>query len=328
QGRHLLQTALFGGTCKNTDWNGPGKLSHVQEIECGTGVCPQDCEVGPWYDDLADPCTVSCGGGTKGQKRDVTQEQIGGGAGCPSQTRTVTCASNGCPVDCKVSSWQPEENAVCSEPCNRGGFIDMERSILIGAQNGGKSCSDFQKCTEGRHQFDCLTWRKPCNRDIECPVDCVMSEWTDSGGCLQDCDESSRLQTRWTEVSPNPSGQQCPDKRSRTVVCPLCSNDPDDSYCKNECARSCVMSDWELPDNAECSKTCGEGTVTWQRTITFEGNQNDCGALTQQRSCEESDGGVYDYQLNCPIDCELSQWATGDNACSKTCGTGTIIWQR
>ena len=83
----------------------------------------------------------------------------------------------------------------------------------------------------------------------------------------------------------------------------------------------CEWSQWK--NVTPCSKSCGGGTQTWQRTElvkSMNGGQPCQGDATYSENCNTN---------LCPlvIDCEWSNWAKS-GTCSKSCGGGTQTWQR
>jgi hypothetical protein len=63
-----------------------------------------------------------------------------------------------------------------------------------------------------------------------CPVDCVVSDWTDWSQCSAECGGGTRTRARSIEVDPLRGGQACPDleetEACNTQECPpVCPND-------------------------------------------------------------------------------------------------------
>ena len=81
-------------------------------------------------------------------------------------------------------------------------------------------------------------------------------------------------------------------------------------YCL-KLAVDCEWNDWIV---GECSKTCGDGTRTKDRTKNVtESNGGTCpGEFFEIEACKTQE---------CPIDCEWNDWTLGE--CSQTCGNGT-----
>lgn len=77
------------------------------------------------------------------------------------------------------------------------------KRILTEPAFGGQSC----EAVNGGP----LTLPKPCN-DKACPLDCLLGEWADWGGCSASCGEGSRSSQREVLVEPQGTGQPCEER--------------------------------------------------------------------------------------------------------------------
>jgi hypothetical protein len=143
-------------------------------VVCLPGVyCPVDCIVSDWSS--WSQCTKVCAGGIQTQTRIVLQPASGGGAVCPSLSRTQSCyAEVVCSFDCQLSDWSPW--STCSASCG-GGTQTASRTIVTPPVNGGAACPPPTD----------LTKSQACNSQACPPHPCPCSQ---NPGCRAGCDNS------------------------------------------------------------------------------------------------------------------------------------------
>eukprot|EP00042_Codosiga_hollandica_P046972 m.502676 g.502676 ORF g.502676 m.502676 type:complete len:421 (+) comp57340_c0_seq7:272-1534(+) len=166
-----------------------------------TPLAPVDCVVSGWSEWSA--CTGSCAGGVQGRTREVTTSPQDGGLDCPALTETQTCNTFSCPVDCVWGEWS--NFGSCSQSCE-GGNHTRGRSHFVEAAYGGVECTGPSSETE------------ECNA-FPCPVDCVLSDWTDNTPCSVTCGEGTQTRSRTVVVPAAFGGQACSENVERTRVC-------------------------------------------------------------------------------------------------------------
>lgn len=282
--RNIDTDALEGGKkCGDTSQSRP----------CNVHECPVDCDdkgFGAW-----ETCTKSCGNGVQVRRRTVIQAKYGGKACPPLQMRQEqSCNTQGCPLDCKVSSWSPW--STCDKLCGSG-TMWRTRAHLNDPAFGGKTCPGLRQ-------------ERKCNKHA-CAVDCVLTPFTPWSKCDRDC--GGGKQSRTAEITTAAQhGGRCPAlKQTRS-----CNT--------NACPLDCLVSGWSAP--SACSTTCADkvdlGRVTHQRFIRRQplNGGKACPPLFEQRACS----GV---RPKCPVNCKVGPWSAFGK-CSNDCGGGVATSTR
>merc|ERR1719464_640946 len=96
----------------------------------------------------------------------------------PRTHRKPICTA---PADCVMSGWS--NTGSCSATCGQG-IQTQTRTVLSEAAHGGEACPTD------------LIREISCNVSICHPVDCVVSDWSNSGSCSTTCGEGRQTQTR------------------------------------------------------------------------------------------------------------------------------------
>ena len=189
--RKIETPAAFGGKqCVESDL-------HKTE-ECNRHYCPVDCIVSDEWGEWG-KCSKPCDGGEQSRYREIIRHPREGGKACEGALKeTRPCNTHDCPVDvdCVVSNWT--KNGVCSKECG-GGEQRFTRTIETAAAHGGKACPSLEN----------LEKTEPCNTH-DCPVDCVVSDWTTNGVCSKECGGGEQRFTRTIETAAAHGGKACP----------------------------------------------------------------------------------------------------------------------
>lgn len=190
------------------------------------------------------------------------------------------------PRDCVLTNWTAWTN--CSEGCG-GGMQFRTRSVLTQAEAGGRNCSQFEKEQE-----------RACNTQ-HCPIDCVVSEWSDWTNCTAECGGGFQRRNRTVQVYPDYGGAECGNVTERRE----CNT--------QQCPTECELSEWGAW--SQCSQECGGGEQTRNRTVLTEPafGAPPCSNLTETRDCNTQ---------KCPIHCEVGKWSEW-TMCNVTCGGGS-----
>lgn len=138
---------------------------------------------------------VGCSVGAQTPNRIVllAGQDSGTGTACYDNFAFDGAPGSTAPVDCVVSAWSAF--SACSAACG-GGTQTRTRTVVTPAANGGAACpvlEEMQSCNE-----------QPC------PVDCVVSDWSEWGTCSATCGGGTQTRTR-TVVTPAAfGGAPCP----------------------------------------------------------------------------------------------------------------------
>ncbi|XP_041349173.1 SCO-spondin-like [Gigantopelta aegis] len=305
----------YGGQDCGTD------SSETRTVTCTMDPCPINggwSDYGPWEEDT--PCGVTCGEGTRTEirHRECTNPAPQyGGEECGtdlSDSRTLTCTMDPCPINGGWSDYGPwEEDTPCGVTCGEGTRTEIRHRQCTNPapQYGGEDCGTDS--SESRT----LT----CTMD-PCPINGGWSDygsWEEDTPCGVTCGEGTRTEIRHrqcTNPAPQYGGEDCgtDSSESRTLTCTM---DP--------CPINGGWSDygsWE--EDTPCGVTCGEGTRTEirHRQCTNPAPQyggEDCGT-------DSSESRTLTCTMDpCPINGGWSDWAgwAEDTPCGVTCGEGT-----
>lgn len=250
-----------------------GKACPPLEDLCRGPVCPPpiNCELTKWS-----PCSALCSTAsvTGSQIRSIVVKAANGGKACPPDL-VQPCNTQPCPNDCKVSEWT--DSTQCSRLCSTDkevGFKKQTRKIIENPQNGGKACpSNLEQIIK-------------CNEQ-PCPIDCVMSEWNDSGSCSKPCfdgkETGTKKQTRFVIKESQYGGKACP-KPSENIKYVSCNAQP--------CPIDCKVSPWSVW--SECNNDTG--LKTRNRTVLIKPQYGgfECPITSET--------------IKCPIECTVSPW--------------------
>ena len=234
--------------------------------DCNTDPCPIDCEVSGWSNWTN--CDEPCGPGKQFRSRTVITPAQHGGENCPILTEEQDCNLGPCPVDCVMGEWNNWSE--CPVDCG-GGVQYRTRDIVQMPMYGGASC---EPASETRN----------CNTD-PCPIDCVMSDWSNWTSCNKSCGGGTQSRSRNIILQSANGGTPCgPTSETRS--------------CNTQgCPVNCVMGSWGAW--SDCSADCGGGTQTRTRPIVTAARNGGtpCGNTRETRACNESACSPEGYEL-------------------------------
>jgi len=320
-------------TILNRETHGGKKCSEFTDTQetkvCPFVGCPVNCTLTPfggWSQ-----CTKECrnsddeDAGIRVRRRHKLADEKNGGT-CEDLVQEEQCGNDRCPINCKLPEWEADDWGECSATCG------------IGKKKRTRDCDESCDCdpdlnTPGSEECTCY----PCNlyegdecpdkvEEVECnldpcPIDCQVSEWSDSESCTKTCGGGYEIRHRSIIVHPHHNGTEC-GPLFETTECAT-----------EDCPADCKYTEWSYygscaPETSENFDTdqCGVGRVQY-RTREVDQEAVGTGAACihnvedpmrkEKKDCADSP---------CPQDCRqvFSQW--GD--CSVDCGIGTQVRNR
>ncbi|XP_077125438.1 SCO-spondin-like [Ranitomeya variabilis] len=261
---------------------------------------------------------------------------------CTCVNGTFSCTEEMCPVYGPWADWSP-----CSVTCG-GGYRWRNRTCTEDSP-GGVTCGN-----ETHEEEEC--------NSSACPVDCVVSDWSEWSTCSVSCGGGTSERTRTVLVAADPGGRPCPAALSLHRTCnshnctPGCPGDQIFSSCASSCPRSCADLRPEtlcISDACEPGCSCPPGKVVqgdrcvapeqcpcvlqsgprflWMENLTMEERRREYPAGTtlqyQCNNCSCHTGSFVCSAQDCAVDCQWSQWSSW-SSCSVTCGSGVQTSQR
>ncbi|XP_069018910.1 spondin-1-like [Embiotoca jacksoni] len=170
---------------------------HTEETEkcvVNDECSPSSCVVTEWNE--WDPCSATCGIGMRRRERMVKMPPVDGSM-CKTEVAEVEkCMTPEChAVPCVLSPWSDWSG--CSVTCGRG--LRTRQRMLK---------SDPAECAEELEQTEkCML--------PECPVDCMVSEWSEWSECNKSCGKGHTIRTRMVKLEPQFGGSACPETIQR-----------------------------------------------------------------------------------------------------------------
>ncbi|XP_027141893.1 thrombospondin, type I, domain containing 7Ab isoform X6 [Larimichthys crocea] len=279
--------------------------------------CPSDCKLSEWSN--WSRCSKSCGSGVKVRSKWLREKPYNGGRPCPkldhiNQAQVYEVVP--CQSDCNQYVWVAEpwsvwkvSNVDLKENCGEGVQTRKVRCMLNTIDGPSESVEDYL-CDPEEMPLGARESRLPC------PEDCVLNDWGPWSRCSLPCTTTnSRVRMAYTLRSPS-VGRQCPDTTDHEP-CGLNHN------CFNYFYNITDWSTCQLSPNA----VCGSGIKTRMLDcVRSDGKSVDikfCQELNLEKKWQMNISCV----VECPVNCQLSEWSAWSE-CSQTCGLEGKMWRQ
>ncbi|KAF7655323.1 hypothetical protein LDENG_00057900 [Lucifuga dentata] len=270
--------------------------------------CPNDCVMSPWGPWSS--CPLSCDQGTaRNRSRLILRLPASDSSACPEQVQSEPCILNTTcfTYEYRVSDWSTcllSENAICGHG-SRLRLLDCIRSD--GKVVESRMCEQFGLITNWNLSESCM---------VDCPVSCLLSDWSSWAECLQSCgSQAQSVRTRRILQEAHEEGRPCPTQLTQTKPCPI---------------RPCytwLLSDWSpcIVQSAECgeglrrrSLSCVVDRSGWSESPAEPVEETLCGDKVRQQIQQELEQRCF---IPCPGDCHLTEWSSW-STCQLTCLEG------
>ena len=155
----------------------------------------------------------------------------------------------------------------------------------------------------------------PANRSctINCPVDCVLSEWSPWLECSATCGGGMRMRSRFITQTAAFGGKECPENTNGIITATgTCSNNP------------CYSYKWETGDWSNCtlffpSDTCGPGFQT-RSVVCHRSDETEVATgICSETLFVAEPGDQQNCYIACGDECVFNSWSPF-GPCSQKCG--------
>ncbi|XP_006824202.1 thrombospondin type-1 domain-containing protein 7A-like [Saccoglossus kowalevskii] len=276
--------------------------------------CPSDCKLSPWSE--WSTCSKTCGTGMKTRSRYLKEREHNNGRQCPYINENNDIVQEvPCHTDCSHYVWVAEPWLECDVYTYKGELCGagwQRREVQCMSRLPGKQDAivDPMYCDKLVQPEGA---RVPCVQP--CPGDCVVSDWSEWSQCDHPCSkEALRHRHRFIERHPSLDGGICP-VLNETQGC-------SDTVCFDYEWSVSAWSTCQLNDNAVCGK--GKKNRFLECIRTNDGSSVSLDYCAQFSLNYKPNPLSAICHIECPLDCQMSQW-TEWSQCTHTCGYEGLI---
>ncbi|XP_028003996.2 thrombospondin type-1 domain-containing protein 7B [Eptesicus fuscus] len=267
-------------------------------------LCPNECVMSEWG--TWSKCPQSCDPHTMQRRtRHLLRPSLSSRTCAEdSQVRPCLLNENCFQFQYNLTEWstcQLSENATCGQGV-RTRLLSCVRSD--GKPVGMDQCEQHNLAKPQRMSIHC---------QVECVVNCQLSEWTAWTECSQTCGHGGRMsRTRFIMLPTQGEGRPCSPELAQQKACPVTP------------CYSWVLSNWSA-----CKLEggdCGEGVQIRSRScVVHNGSVASSAVRVDDAQCKEvpwQDGTLQQLcSVPCPGDCHLTGWSEW-STCELTCIDG------
>ncbi|XP_059486112.1 thrombospondin type-1 domain-containing protein 7B-like isoform X2 [Neocloeon triangulifer] len=288
----------------------------VEPSHCGdTGLeeepcfvpCSADCVMGEWS--TWGVCSVPCGPGIQKRQREVKmlQPTLNNGRPCGPEAQTKLCNTPCSHFKWAANGW--DDCTLDGEDQLKGcGAGDQRRNVRCLYEPPHQTAIEVSslKCDQETRPINYTA----CH--VTCPGECVVSMWSDWSPCEAPCKQGSK-QDRTRSILRAPAIHA-------TYKCPPLIE-------VQECILNltCFTYEWKSTEWSSClplgGSPCGEGiqhrSVACVRSDGRAVEDNFCSVRQKSTPTEK-----YCY-VDCPVDCEVSEWSAWNETQCACGGTGS-----
>uniref|UniRef100_A0AAY4CFB8 Spondin-1 n=1 Tax=Denticeps clupeoides TaxID=299321 RepID=A0AAY4CFB8_9TELE len=255
-------------------------MEETQKCVINENCSPSSCVVTEWAE--WEPCSATCGMGMKRRQRMVKMEPSDGSPCRVELEEVEKCMLPECYLaPCMLVPWS--EWSLCTSSCGMG---------MRSRRRHHKSSVDLTECAEKLEQMEkCMI--------TECPLPCMMSEWSEWSECNKSCGKGHTIRTRMIKLDPQFGGDPCPEtvQRKKCTVRKCKQGSKMKSESRGELKKTakggessrdvhgqgCKMHSWSIW--TDCSEPCGGGIQERFRSTKKSTQQSSCNDKKELRVC-------------------------------------------
>lgn len=275
---------------------------------CTRGSCKEQCILAEW--NSWEKCSKICGSGFTRRNRNP----LGNRADCERNTNMVeerSCNTKACgQYSLRIGKWSRCYPSNTKSQCGAG---QQWRNVTCFKISGRETALDY--CIEELYGGQLtLPFERRCS--VKCPLNCILSPWTEFTPCSRKCGSGIKTRFRTVVQKATHGGQVCnTENKQITETVPCIEN-----HCYNYVWETDPWSHCKLINQTKGRITkCGTGTHT---RIVHCTDQRHSGSLriVNDSFCDAKERPITSEPctLYCPGDCVVGDW-TKWSKCSSVC---------